>query len=253
MALSECTQRSLLRLLNVTTLGRPLGRGRFAPVLVGLGCGALIAVVSVMVTPLSTHSAPPRPDLVIPVTGPQAVGPLPPDAGSQAAPITPDGPLLPFPAPPPAPPAPTAPPAPPKPPVPPVPPIALPPVLSGPAGQVVSITNAQRRANGCAPLKVDPRLSRAAYQHSKDMAVRGYFEHDTPEGKSFGDREISNGFPADKTGGENIAYGQETAAIVMNVWMHSAGHRANILSCEFTTIGVGYYANGNYWTQDFGY
>jgi uncharacterized protein YkwD len=251
MALSGCTQRSLLRSLNVTTLGRPLGLGRFAPVLAGLGCGALIAVVSVVVTPLAT---PPRlhSDPVLPVTGPQAVGPLPPDAGSQAAPISPDGPLLlPFPPPPPAPPAPSAPPAPPKPPVP--PPIPLPPVLSGPAGQVVSITNAERRAHGCAPLTVDPRLSRAAYQHSKDMAVRGYFDHDTPEGRSFGDREIANGFPADKTGGENIAYGQQTAAIVMNVWMHSAGHRANILSCEFTTIGVGYYADGDYWTQDFGY
>lgn len=248
MALSGCTQRSLLGSLNVTTLGRPLGRGRFVPVLVGLGCGALIAVVSVVVTPLPVRT-PGYPDLVIPVTGPQAVGPLPPDAGSQAVPISPDGPLLPFPPPPPPP----APPAPPKPPIPPIPPIALPPVLSGPAGLVVSITNAERRANGCEPLRVDPRLTSSAYQHSRDMAMRGYFAHDTPEGRSFEDREIADGFPADKTGGENIAYGQETAAVVMNVWMHSPGHRANILSCEFTAIGVGYYAPGNYWTQDFGY
>jgi uncharacterized protein YkwD len=39
----------------------------------------------------------------------------------------------------------------------------------------------------------------------------------------------------------------------MNVWMHSPPHRKNILSCEFTTIGIGYYPNGHYWTQDFGY
>jgi uncharacterized protein YkwD len=100
---------------------------------------------------------------------------------------------------------------------------------------------------------VDARLTRIAQQHSRDMAVRGYFEHDTPDGRSFSDREIAAGYPADKTGGENIAYGQETASVVMNVWMHSPPHRRNILSCEFTTIGVGFYPDGDYWTQDFGY
>jgi uncharacterized protein YkwD len=127
------------------------------------------------------------------------------------------------------------------------------PVLSGPARQVLALTNAQRRAAGCPPLEISPALTKAAQRHSQDMAARGYFNHSTPEGTTWEQREIAAGYPADKTGGENIAYGQQTAAVVMQVWMNSPPHRENIVSCEFTTIGVGYYPAGHYWTQDFGY
>jgi uncharacterized protein YkwD len=118
---------------------------------------------------------------------------------------------------------------------------------------VLALTNVQRRAAGCPPLTLSPQLTKAAQRHSQDMAARGYFSHSTPEGTTWQDREIAAGYPADKTGGENIAYGQETAAVVMRIWMNSPPHRENILSCEFTTIGVGYYPRGHYWTQDFGY
>jgi uncharacterized protein YkwD len=221
-----------------------IGRRRLVPALAGLGCGALIAVVTVLVGP-HHEPAPTAPEPSTTLAGPQAVGPPPPEP--PGAP-TPRGPLLlPFP------PIPVPPPIPPVPPVPQPPPIEIPPGLSGPAAQVLAITNVQRRAAGCKPLSVDPRLTRAAQRHSQDMANRGYFSHSTPEGRTWDDREVAAGFPADRTGGENIAYGQRTAAIVMQVWMGSPPHRKNILSCEFTTIGIGYYAPGSYWTQDFGY
>jgi uncharacterized protein YkwD len=54
-----------------------------------------------------------------------------------------------------------------------------------------------------------------------------------------------------RTAGENIAMGQSTPQAVVNAWMNSEGHRANILSTSYTQIGVGYVANGNYWTQWF--
>jgi uncharacterized protein YkwD len=240
MALMECTLRSLLRSPTVTTIGRR----RLVPALAGLGCGALIAVVTVMVGP-RPQPVPPPPDPTT-LAGPMIIGPPPP--GPAGAP-NPGSPLL-LPLPPPVP---VPPPAPTPPPVPGPPPVPIPPGLSGPAGQVLAITNVQRRAAGCGPLKVDPRLMRVAQRHSQDMATRGYFSHTTPDGTAWDTREIAAGYPADKTGGENIAYGQATAAIVMNVWMHSPPHRENILSCEFTTIGIGYYPNGHYWTQDFGY
>lgn len=54
-----------------------------------------------------------------------------------------------------------------------------------------------------------------------------------------------------RTAGENIAYGQQTPQAVVNAWMNSSGHRANILSSAYTQIGVGFYASGYYWTQMF--
>lgn len=125
------------------------------------------------------------------------------------------------------------------------------PGLSGPAAQVVSLTNAQRVKAGCKPLKVDSRLNLSAQRHSADMLKRNYFEHEDPDGHDFADREKAAGFEGD-SGGENIAMGQTSAAEVMNDWMNSPGHRRNILDCSFTLIGVGYVANGHYWTQNFG-
>lgn len=210
------------------------------PLLAGLGCGALVAVVAVVVGPRSEPEA--QPTFAPEVTNePQAVGPIPFDDASTAPP--PPGPLLlplPIPPPIPLPPVPVPPPAPPR-----------PPALSGPAAQVLAITNAQRAAAGCKPLRVDPRLNRSAQRHSEDMARRRFFSHNNPDGQSFSDRERAAGYQA--TGGENIARGQETAAEVMRVWMNSPPHRRNILRCEFTTIGVGYVAAGHYWTQNFGY
>ena len=125
--------------------------------------------------------------------------------------------------------------------------------LRGPAAEVLSLTNEQRSKAGCHALTVDTDLTRVAQQHSSDMARRSYFSHTDQGGNTWEKRQISSGFSAEKTGGENIARGPSSAEEVMNGWMHSPEHRRNILDCRFTTIGIGYTAKGNYWTQDFGY
>ena len=117
--------------------------------------------------------------------------------------------------------------------------------------QVFSLVNQARAQNGCDPLQEDTRLDTAAQDHSEDMAQRGYFDHTTPSGVTFDQREKAAGYPT--PGGENIAEGQTSAQQVMTDWMNSAGHRANILNCQFTAIGIGLDTDGWYWTQDFGY
>jgi uncharacterized protein YkwD len=119
------------------------------------------------------------------------------------------------------------------------------------ADDVVDLVNTERAKSGCDPLVVDPKLVRAAQEHSADMAERDYFDHTTPEGLTFADRIVNAGYPT--PGAENIAVGQQNADQVMQGWMDSEGHRANILNCDLKTIGVGFVQDGMYWTQDFGY
>ncbi|MFB4317709.1 CAP domain-containing protein [Actinomadura sp. 21ATH] len=124
---------------------------------------------------------------------------------------------------------------------------------SSEAGQVVALTNAERRKKGCAALTVDSRLRTAAQRHSADMVARGYFSHSSPGGKGPGDRITAAGYRW-STYGENIAAGQRTPASVVSSWMNSSGHRANILNCSFKNIGIGLARKGGtpYWTQVFG-
>jgi Uncharacterized protein with SCP/PR1 domains len=77
-----------------------------------------------------------------------------------------------------------------------------------------------------------------------------YFTHDSRDGRRFSDRIRAQGDP--EPGGENIAYGQHSAAEVVQDWMNSPSHRRNILDCSFTRIGVGFDRRGEYWVQDFG-
>ncbi|HET6950954.1 MAG TPA: CAP domain-containing protein [Acidimicrobiales bacterium] len=125
------------------------------------------------------------------------------------------------------------------------------PPAPSPADQVLARTNKERAAAGCGPVQPDPRLAAAAQAHSDDMANRNFFSHTTPEGTTFDARIKAAGYPA--PGGENIAQGQRTATEVMDDWLESAGHRKNILTCEFTAMGVGYNAPKRIWTQTFGY
>lgn len=117
--------------------------------------------------------------------------------------------------------------------------------------QVVDLVNQARADAGCDPLRVDERLNRAAGKHSADMAARDYFSHDTPEGEDFAERIEDEGYP--NPGAENIARGQRNAGAVMDSWMSSGGHRANIVNCELTAIGIGLAKEDWVWTQDFGY
>jgi len=119
--------------------------------------------------------------------------------------------------------------------------------------EVVRLTNAERADAGCDPLRVDERLQTAARAHSEDMRDRGYFDHTSPDGKTPWDRMRAAGY--DEPGGENIAMGYPTPEAVVEAWMESKGHRANILNCKFEAIGVGVALGdgGPWWTQDFGY
>jgi uncharacterized protein YkwD len=120
--------------------------------------------------------------------------------------------------------------------------------------QVVVLVNQERAKVGCKPLTADSRLTAAARGHSQDMANRNYFDHNTPEGVTPWTRITNAGYHF-STAAENIAAGQTTPAQVMNAWMNSEGHRANILNCNLRNIGVGLAYNGKhtpYWTQDFG-
>ncbi|MFF9144646.1 CAP domain-containing protein [Streptomyces sp. NPDC014861] len=123
---------------------------------------------------------------------------------------------------------------------------------SSAADEVISLVNAERAKAGCGPLTANATLARAAQGHSADMAARDYFDHTNPDGDGPGERVTAAGYPW-STYGENIAMGQTTAEQVMEGWMNSPGHRANILNCDFKEIGVGVHTDGGpYWTQVFG-
>ncbi|WP_203362773.1 CAP domain-containing protein [Bacillus sp. REN10] len=119
--------------------------------------------------------------------------------------------------------------------------------------EVIRLTNVERQKNGLAPLATDWQLSRVARYKSTDMANKNYFSHTSPTyGSPF---QMMKAFGISyRAAGENIAAGQQTPQAVVNAWMNSSGHRANILSSSFTHIGVGYYKGGSqgvYWTQMF--
>lgn len=116
--------------------------------------------------------------------------------------------------------------------------------------EVIRLVNAERAKHGLNPLTYDWELGRVARYKSQDMRDNRYFSHNSPTYgtpfqmmKSFGIKY--------RSAGENIARGQRTPQAVVNAWMNSSGHRANILNASFTHIGVGYVADGNYWTQMF--
>lgn len=119
--------------------------------------------------------------------------------------------------------------------------------------EVLALVNQERAKVGCSPVSANSALTELAQKFSEDMAARGFFDHTDPDGKSPWDRAAAAGIS--DLGGENIARGQTDAAAVMDAWMNSPGHKANILNCDFKTLGVGvHFGNGGpWWTQDFGY
>lgn len=116
--------------------------------------------------------------------------------------------------------------------------------------EVVRLVNEARAQNGLRPLGTNWELARVARYKSDDMAANRYFSHTSPTyGTPF--QMIRSFGLSYRTAGENIAYGQRTPAAVVEAWMNSSGHRANILNESYTQIGVGYCQQGNYWTQMF--
>lgn len=116
--------------------------------------------------------------------------------------------------------------------------------------KVVALTNAERAKNGLSALQMDRPLMAAAREKSQDMKDKNYFSHTSPTFGSPFDRLKALGI-AYKSAGENIAKGQKSPDEVVQAWMNSEGHRANILNKDFTHIGVGYVQDGNIWTQQF--
>ena len=117
---------------------------------------------------------------------------------------------------------------------------------------VLALVNEARVDAGCGALTADPALAAVARAHSADMRDRDYFSHTSPEGLSPFDRAERAGI--DYSRAENIAFGQADATAVMEAWLESPGHRANILDCELTKLGVGVAEGpgGPWWTQLFG-
>jgi uncharacterized protein YkwD len=118
---------------------------------------------------------------------------------------------------------------------------------------IVYWTNHQRAKVRCAPVRVDNRLVRAGRDHSAWMARTGTFSHVGYSGSTFVTRVRATGYTAPFS--ENIAYGYRTGAEVVNAWMRSPGHRANLLNCRAKAVGVGAVYNSRgvaYYTQNFG-
>jgi uncharacterized protein YkwD len=132
--------------------------------------------------------------------------------------------------------------------------------------RVLELTNQRRLEGGCCggqgcfaasgPLAADENLRAAARLHARDMAARGYFAHDSVDGRTLRDRVRQAGFGGCGVG-ENIARGQRTPEEVMAGWMESDGHCANILFPHFRKLGVGYVDDASsdvrrVWVQNFG-
>jgi uncharacterized protein YkwD len=119
--------------------------------------------------------------------------------------------------------------------------------------QVLKLVNDERATVGCSPVAANSALRDLAEDFSDAMATQGFFDHTDPSGATPWDRAAAAGISG--LGGENIARGQADAQAVMDAWMNSPDHRANILNCDFKTLGVGVHfgPGGPWWTQDFGY
>lgn len=118
---------------------------------------------------------------------------------------------------------------------------------------VVDLVNAERAKAGLRPLSVDTRVAQAAQLRAQE--IKKSFSHTRPDGSSFSSALNQAGVSYSGTG-ENIAYGQNSPEAVMQGWMNSSGHKANILNKDYTSIGVGHYKDASgtdYWTQIFIY
>ena len=125
---------------------------------------------------------------------------------------------------------------------------------------ILELVNQQRSEAGLDPLTLNPQLEASAQRHSQDMADNDFLEHTGSDGSSSSDRAQQEGYPSSFVG-ENIAAGQTTPEEAMASWMNETppndGHRRNILSPDYSEMGIGYAFSAtteykHYWTQDFG-
>jgi len=127
------------------------------------------------------------------------------------------------------------------------------------AGRALARTNSYRSQFNCPPLRENPQLEQAALSHSQDMALHGYFDHNSPSGQTPWDRIHAAGYQFSMAA-ENIAAGYLTPEAVIDAFFNETppndGHRRNLLNCALRDVGFAYYyqqgsAYGSYWTQDF--
>ena len=124
------------------------------------------------------------------------------------------------------------------------------------ATEVLALVNQERAANGLGAVTLNAQLTQAAQGHSFDMGCNFFLSHTGSDGSDPGARIDATGYYW-MTWGENVAAGYSTPAAVMNGWMNSPGHRANILDGSFTEMGIGYVYNSadtvkkyyHYWTM----
>jgi uncharacterized protein YkwD len=109
--------------------------------------------------------------------------------------------------------------------------------------------NAHRASVGCDGLAWHSATADVAHAHSQDMQDRGFFSHTNPDGESPWDRLEKGGVTWSGPAGENIAQTSDGAEAVLQMWLNSPGHRANIENCDFSHHGVG--LAGSYWTHVF--
>ncbi|MDR7302861.1 CAP domain-containing protein [Haloactinomyces albus] len=122
--------------------------------------------------------------------------------------------------------------------------------------RILELTNRARARAGCPKVRLDPTLSRTALEHSRDMARHDFLAHTGSAGFGHIERARAAGYRSSYVG-ENVAVGNNTAEETFRQWMTSPEHRANILNCSFTELGVGYVRDPsgeweNYWTQNLG-
>jgi uncharacterized protein YkwD len=121
------------------------------------------------------------------------------------------------------------------------------------AGEVLRLVNVERDKAGCKALSSESHLVAAAQKHTDLQADQNTMSHQLPGEASMGDRVTAAGYKW-RGLGENVAAGYTSAASVMDGWMNSPGHKANILNCNFEEIGVGLAKSSSgtqYWTQVF--
>jgi len=124
--------------------------------------------------------------------------------------------------------------------------------------EMLTRVNAVRKKEGLKPLRLNSNLEKAAQRHAEDMLARGYFAHESPSGTTVSERARKAGYDWSAIG-ENLAFGQTSVGEVIETWMNSPGHRKNLLSRNYSELGVGLALgkgqDGKYqvlWVQNFG-
>lgn len=133
-----------------------------------------------------------------------------------------------------------------------------------PAEKALALINTERAKAGCEPLGAQPQLMAAASDFARDMAESNFYGHVGIDGSTLTSRVRAAGYRGGFLG-ENIAAGQTSASQVVTAWMHSTGHRGNILNCRFNVTGIAMVRQANdqpilgnpvpfytYWVNDFG-